>query len=127
MALNFVRQYNFRHSPTPTHSHRHLHAQVHRIIHNIHALKTIYNTNLNNLMDKGTRGENMASLLLWRKKCFEVESEVQREFLLERNGKSVQVKGSMIEIARERPVGSLVRGIWILRVSEAERRVQEDV
>ena len=87
MALNFVRQYNFRHSPTPTHSHRHLHAQVHRIIHNIHALKTIYNTNLNNLMDKGTRGENMASLLLWRKKCFEVEFEVQGEFLLERKRK----------------------------------------
>ena len=123
MASNLVRQDNSRRSPTPTHSHRHLHAQVHRIIHNIHALNAIYDTNLNNLMDRGTRGEN----LLWRKKCFEVESEVQREFLLERNGKSVHVKGSMIEIARERPVGSLVRGIWILRVSEAERRVQEDV
>ena len=94
MASNLVRQDNSRRSPTPTHSHRHLHAQVHRIIHNIHALKTIYNTNLNNLMDKGTRGENMASLLLWRKKCFEVEfEEIQREFLLERKGKVSPSKG----------------------------------
>ena len=29
----------------------------------------------------------MASLLLWRKKCFEVEFEVQGEFLLERKRK----------------------------------------
>ena len=90
MALNLVRQYNSRHSPTPTHSHRHLHAQVHRIIHNIHALNAIYDTNLNNLMDRGTRGEN----LLWRKKCFEVEfEEIQREFLLERKGKVSPSKG----------------------------------
>ena len=42
-------------------------------------------------------------------------------------GRSVQVDGPKAEKAREPTVESLMRGIWRLRVSEAERRVREGV
>ena len=40
---------------------------------------------------------------------------------------SFHVDGPKTEKAREPTVESLVRGIWRLRVSEAERRVREGV
>ena len=42
-------------------------------------------------------------------------------------GRSFHVDGPKTEKAREPTVESLVRGIWRLRVSEAERRVREGV
>ena len=53
--------------------------------------------------------------------------ETRESFFWRGRGRSVHVQGLMMEIARERPVESLVRRMWILRVSEAERRVQKDV
>ena len=53
---------------------------------------------------------------------------VQRELLSERKGKVIfHVDGPKTEKAREPTVESLVRGIWRLTVSEAERRVREGV
>ena len=40
---------------------------------------------------------------------------------------SFHVEGPKTELAREPTVESLVRGVWRLRVSEAERRVREGV
>ena len=63
----------------------------------------------------------MAGLLLWKQKCLRVRLEcVQRGFLSERKGKSFHLQGPKSK-AREPTVESLVRGIWRLRVSEAER------
>ena len=42
-------------------------------------------------------------------------------------GKSVHVVEPKTEKSREPTVESLIRGIWRLRVSEAERRVREGV
>ena len=42
-------------------------------------------------------------------------------------GRSFHVDGPKTEKAREPTVESLVRGMWRLRVSEAERRVREGV
>ena len=52
---------------------------------------------------------------------------VQRVFLSERKGRSFHVGRPKIEKAREPTFESLVRGIWRLIVSEAERRVREGV
>ena len=45
----------------------------------------------------------------------------------EGEARSFHVEGPKTEKAREPTVESLVRGIWRLRVSEAERRVREGV
>ena len=71
----------------------------------------------------------MRSVVIWKKKCLEVMFErfegVQREFLLGRKGKSFQAEGPKTEKAREPRDEILVRGIWRLRVPEAERKAQE--
>ena len=54
-------------------------------------------------------------------------NESREGFLLERKGKFIHVDGPKTEKVWEPAVESLVKQIWRLRVSEAERRVQEGV
>ena len=62
-----------------------------------------------------------------KRKYLDVRFEgVQRGFLTERKGRSFHVERPKTEKAREPKVESLVRGIWRLRVSEAERRAKRE-
>ena len=62
------------------------------------------------------------------KKVFRIDLNESREGFCRRGrGRSFPVDGPKTEKAREPTVESLVRGIWRLRVSEAERRVREGV
>ena len=54
-------------------------------------------------------------------------NESREGFCRRRRGRSFHDDGPKTEKAREPTVESLVRGIWRLRVSEAERRVREGV
>ena len=54
-------------------------------------------------------------------------NESREGFCRRGRGRSFHVDGQKIEKAREPTAQSLVRGIWRLRVSEAERRVRECV
>ena len=71
----------------------------------------------------------MTGLQFWENKCFILDLNESREgFLSERNGKVIfHTDGPKTEKAREPTVENLVRGIRRLRVSEAERRIREDV
>ena len=73
--------------------------------------------------------ENMAGLQFYGKETFfRLDLNESREGLCRRGrGRSFHVDGPKREKAREPTVESLVRGIWRLRVSEAERRVREGV
>ena len=53
--------------------------------------------------------------------------ETRQGFCWRGRGRSFYTEGPKTEKAREPTVQSLVRGFWKLRVSEAERRVQEGV
>ena len=72
---------------------------------------------------------NMAGLLFWeKKKCLDVWLKESREGFCRRGrGRSFIVEGLKTEKAREPTVESLIRGIWRLRVSGADRRVWEGV
>ena len=62
------------------------------------------------------------------KSFFKVDLNESREgFCWRGKGRSLHVDGPKTEKARESTVQSLVRGIWRLRISEAERRVREGV
>ena len=54
-------------------------------------------------------------------------NESRQNFCRRGRGRSFHVDGPKTEKAREPTVERLVRGIWRLRVSEAERRVREGV
>ena len=54
-------------------------------------------------------------------------NESREAFCRRGGGSLVQVDGPKTEKAREPAVESMVRGIWRLIVSEAERRVREGV
>ena len=54
-------------------------------------------------------------------------NESREGFCQRRRGRLFHDDGPKTEKAREPTVESLVRGIWKLRVSEAERRVREGV
>ena len=63
-----------------------------------------------------------------KKECFRLYlNESRQNYCRRGRGRSFHVDGPKTEKAREPTVESLVRGIWRLRVSEAERRVREGV
>ena len=75
--------------------------------------------------------ENMVGLQFCEKTCFyyfRLDLNESREGFCQRGrGMSFHVDGPKTEKAQEPKVESLVRGIWRLRVSEAEWRVWEGV
>ena len=76
-------------------------------------------------MSHGT--ENMAGVQFWEKKSFLDLNESREGFCRRGRGRSFHIDGPKTEKAQEPTVESLVRGIWGLRVSEAEQRVREGV
>ena len=80
-------------------------------------------------MDKDARNEKHGrSTILGKRNVFRLDLKESREFFCRRGrGRSFHVDGPKTEKAREPTAESLVRGIWRLRVSEAERRVREGV
>ena len=88
-------------------------------------------------MNRGLRRKETAGADLWEggvllfreKKGFQVGLEgFQRGFCSERKRKDIPCRGAIkTEKSREPKVESLVRGIWRLRGSEAERRAREGV
>ena len=69
----------------------------------------------------------MAGLQFWEDVFTLHLNEPREDFSRRGRGRSFHVDGPKTEKAREPTVESLVRGIWRLRVSEAERRVREGV
>ena len=71
----------------------------------------------------------MAGLqFFWEKNVFRLDLNESREGFYQRGrGRSFHADGPKTEKAREPPVECLVRGIWRLRISEAEQRVREGV
>ena len=70
----------------------------------------------------------MVGLLFCKQKCFRSDLyESRKGFCRRGRGRSLHVEGPKTEKARGPVVESLVRGIWRLRVSEAERTVREGV
>ena len=80
-------------------------------------------------MDKDARNRKHGrSTILGKISIFRLYLNESREGFWRRGrGRSFHVDGPKTEKAREPTVESLVRGIWSLRVSEAERRVREGV
>ena len=63
-----------------------------------------------------------------KRNAFRLDLKESREgFFLRGRRRTFHVEGPNTENAREPKVESLVRGIWKLRASEAERRVREGV
>ena len=63
-----------------------------------------------------------------KRNVFRLDLNESREGFCRRGrGRTFHVEGPKTEKAREPTVESLVRGIWRLRVSEAERRVRDGV
>ena len=72
------------------------------------------------------RNRKMAGRQFWEKKSSRLDLNESREGFCRRGrGRSFLVDGVKQKKAREPTVESLVRGIWRLRVSEAERRARE--
>ena len=70
----------------------------------------------------------MAIVFFGEKKVLRLNLNESRDgFCRGGRGRSFHVDGPKTEKAREPTLESLVRGIWRLRVSEAERRVREGV
>ena len=81
-------------------------------------------------MDKDISTEQKTWLVynFGKRNVFRLDLNESREGFCRRvRGRSFHVDGPKTEKAREPIVESLVRGIWRLRVSEAERRVREGV
>ena len=80
-------------------------------------------------VEEGSSGAgNIAGLLFWRKKCLDVWLKESREGFCRRGrGRSFHVEGPKTEKARESTVEHLVREIWRLSVSGADRKVREGV
>ena len=67
-------------------------------------------------------------IILRKRFVFKFDLKESRESFCRRGrGRSFHAEGPKTEKAREPTVESLVRGIWRLRASEAERRVWEGV
>ena len=80
--------------------------------------------------DSSMRRETMAGLLFWKRKCFEIKFEgAKRGFLSERKGEVIPCRGANDGkcTGTNIIVESLVRGIWRLRVPEAEQGAWEGV
>ena len=78
--------------------------------------------------DISTEQKNGRSTILGGKKRSRLDLNESREGFCRRGrGRSFLVDGVKQKKAREPTVESLVRGIWRLRVSEAERRAREGV
>ena len=73
-------------------------------------------------------GKHGRSVVLKKRNVFGLELKESREGF-RRRGREMpfHVEGPKTETVREPTVESLVRGVWRLRVSEAERRVREGV
>ena len=69
----------------------------------------------------------MAGLQCWERNVFRLQLNSPVSVSVGERGRSFHVDGPKTGKAREPTVEGLVRGIWRLRVSEAERRVQEGV
>ena len=81
-------------------------------------------------MDKDISTEQKTWLVynFGKRNVFRLDLNESREgFCRRKRGSSFHVDGPKTEKAREPTVEGLVRGIWRLRVSEAERRVREGV
>ena len=81
-------------------------------------------------MDEDSSAEQKTCLvyILGKRNVFMLHLNESREGFCRRGrGMLFHVDGPKTEKAREPAVESLVRGIWRLRVSEAERRVREGV
>ena len=80
-------------------------------------------------MDKDARNRKHGrSTILGKRNVFRLDLNESREGFCRRGrGRSFDVDGPKTEKALEPTVESLVRGIWRLRVSEAEWKVREGV
>ena len=73
-------------------------------------------------------GKHSGSILFGKRSVLRWDLKKSREgFFRTGRGRSILVEGPKAEKAQEPTVESLVRRIWSLRVSEAERRVREGV
>ena len=78
--------------------------------------------------DRSTEQKTWQVYNFWKRNVFRLDlNESRKGFCCRGRGRSFHVDGPRTEKAREPTVESLVRGIWKLRVSEAEWRVQESV
>ena len=77
--------------------------------------------------DISTEQKNGRSTILGEKSSRLDLNESREGFCRRGRGRSFLVDGVKQKKAREPTVESLVRGIWRLRVSEAERRAREGV
>ena len=79
-------------------------------------------------MKTAARTKKRLVYILGKRNVFMLHLNESREGFCRRGrGMSFHVDGPKTEKARELAVDSLVRRIWKLRVSEAERRVREGV
>ena len=122
---------------THAHTHKHTHTHTHTmalahtsilIIQNLiytPQLEQTINRDLRRRKTAAWNGKHGRSVVSKKRNVLRFDLKESREgFCRRERGRSFHVEGLKTEKEREPAVKSLVRGIWRLRVSEAEQRAQ---